>query len=303
MADLPAIAIVTPCYNQARFLERTILSVVEQGYPNLQYVVMDGGSTDGSVDIIRKHAHLLHDWVSEADAGQYDAIERGFARTDAEVMAWINSDDFYLPWTLRAVGTSFAQIPEMRWQTSFYPGFCDCNERCVSFHRASGFSRESFLDGRHCPNDQRFIGYVPQESTFWRRSLWTESGGLAARGADLAGDFDLWARFAEHADVHTTTSSLAVFRHQPAQRSLDVEAYTRECRASLGRVNERLGRDAPELSAEEGAGRFAGHFVRTPGQKAAQGVGDRTRYKGLSVAPSSLEDPEATWVVRPYEFS
>lgn len=303
MPDLPTIAIVTPCYNQARYLEQTILSVISQGYPRLQYVVMDGGSTDGSADIIRKHAGSLHDWVSEPDEGQYDAIIKGFERTDADIMAWLNGDDFYMPWTLRAVGTSFAAVDEMDWQTTFYPGFCDCHARSVSFHRAAGFSRESFLDGRHCPNDDRFIGYVPQESTFWRRSLWERSGGLGARIVDLAGDFDLWARFAEHTEVYTSTSSLAIFRHQPDQRSMDVQAYTGEARKSLARVNERLGRAAPELHAEEGAGRFAGFFKKTPGHDAAQGKADRRSYAGLSIAPTDLEDPNATWGVREYRFS
>jgi glycosyltransferase involved in cell wall biosynthesis len=302
-SDLPTIGIVTPCLNQAEFLEQTIQSVLSQQYPKLQYVIMDGGSTDASVEIIERYAGSLHHWTSGPDGGQYAAIDAGMAHTDADILAWLNADDFYLPWTLQAVGTSFAAISDMDWQTTFYPGFCDVHARSVSFHRATGFSRESFLDGRHCPNDTRFIGYVPQESTFWRRSLWERAGGLASGDAPLAGDFDLWARFAEHAQIHTTTSSLAVFRHQSRQRSLDVEAYTREARASLARVNARLGRTIDELTSVEGAGRFVGFFEPTPGHKSTTNAPERDAYEGLCVGPMDLESPDAGWGVKRYRFS
>src|SRR5215469_5586779 len=98
-SSLPKISIVTPSFNQAEFLEETIRSVLDQNYPNLEYVVVDGGSTDGSVDIIKKYAHRLAWWVSEPDDGQYAAINKGFKHSSGEIMAWINSDDKYLPWT------------------------------------------------------------------------------------------------------------------------------------------------------------------------------------------------------------
>jgi len=301
MTDLPTISIVTPCYNDAAFLERTISSVLDQGYPSLQYVVMDGGSTDGSRDIIERHAPRLHDWRSGDDRGQYDAIASGFERTTGEVMGWINADDFYLPWALAAVGSIFAELPEVQWLTTFYPGFCDCRARGVSFHRAAGFSRESFLDGRHCPNDERFVGYVPQESTFWRRSLWERSGGLRAVEASLAGDFELWARFAEHAELYTTTTSLAVFRHHATQRSADPDAYTREAREALAGANRRLGRTGPELRTTAGAGRFQGFHAATPGHASTQRAGPR-QYLARRVAPASLDDPNAPWVVSDVTF-
>ncbi len=97
------ISIVTPSFNQAAFLEETIDSVLSQRDPNLEYVIIDGGSTDGSVDIIRRHAGQLAYWVSEPDKGQYDAINRGFAKVTGDVMAWINSDDKYTPWCFSIV--------------------------------------------------------------------------------------------------------------------------------------------------------------------------------------------------------
>jgi len=302
MSDLPSISLVTPCLNQAQYLEHALRSVHDQNYPALQHVVMDGGSTDGSTDVLDRYRERLHHVESGPDGGQYRAIAKGFEQTDGEVMAWINADDFYLPWALHAVGTIFAQLPEVEWLTTFYPGFCDCQARGVSFHRATGYSRESFLDGRHCPNDERFIGYVPQESTFWRRGLWERSGGLPSVEAKLAGDFELWALFAEHAELHTTTTSLAVFRHTTTQRSADPDAYTREARDALDRVNERLGRTYAGIRTERGAGRFAGFFGATPGHASTVRKG-RTTYQGARVAPTALDDPDCTWAVGPYEFA
>ena len=113
MKNFPTISLVTPSYNQASFLEETIRSIHDQNYPALEHVIVDGGSTDGSIGIIRRHRSRLADWVSEPDRGQYDAINKGFARTSGEVMCWLNSDDKYLPWTLSVVGELFRVFPDI----------------------------------------------------------------------------------------------------------------------------------------------------------------------------------------------
>lgn len=102
---------MTPCYNQAPFIEQTILSVLNQGYPNLEYIIMDGGSTDGTVDIILKYESQLAYWISEPDNGQADAIYRGFERATGEILAWVNSDEYYLPGALLEAGRFFAAQP------------------------------------------------------------------------------------------------------------------------------------------------------------------------------------------------
>src|SRR5258707_6129118 len=108
----PRISVVTPSFNQGAYLERTICSVLDQKYPNLEYLVIDGGSTDESVEIIKRYERHLTYWVSEPDTGQSNAINKGFARTTGTILAWLNSDDRYLPETLGAVAAAAAAHPD-----------------------------------------------------------------------------------------------------------------------------------------------------------------------------------------------
>src|SRR5512143_702654 len=108
----PLVSIVTPSYNQARFLEATLRSVLEQDYPNIEYLVVDGASTDGSVEIIRRYANRLTWWVSEKDSGQSEAINKGLQRAKGHFVGWLNSDDIYLPGTISAAATAFRKHPE-----------------------------------------------------------------------------------------------------------------------------------------------------------------------------------------------
>ena len=115
MTVFPKISIVTPSFNQAQFLEETILSVINQNYPNLEYIIIDGGSTDGSVDIIKKYEKHLTYWVSEPDNGHGHALNKGFSTTTGEIMAWINSDDKYYPSTFATVAEIFNKFSDINW--------------------------------------------------------------------------------------------------------------------------------------------------------------------------------------------
>jgi len=246
----PTISIVTPSYNQGQFLEEAIQSVLSQDYPNLEYVVMDGGSTDASVDIIRKYESKLTYWRSAPDGGQYDAINQGFARTTGEIMAWLNSDDAYLPWTLSVVGNVFSALPEVGWITTLYPLQWDRRGRAVECGRRDGYSRHAFFRGRYVPLfSQCPEGCIQQESTFWRRSLWEQTGARVDASLRLAGDFELWARFFRCVELYGVNTPLGGFRIHPAQKTAQhLEAYSREAERVLREFRGRFDRPIESIA-------------------------------------------------------
>jgi len=224
---LPTISIVTPSYNQGRFLEDTIRSVIDQKYPHLEYLIIDGGSTDNSVDIIRKYESQLAYWTSEPDKGQYDAINKGFSKATGDVMAWLNSDDKYNPWAFQVVGNIFASLPEVEWISTLFPTCMDDKGEVFFCYSLDGFSRDGFQKGEYCPGKHwHFKGSIQQESTFWRRSLWERAGARVDNTLHYAGDFELWARFYQHAELYGVPSPLAAFRkHQNQKTAQHLDLY------------------------------------------------------------------------------
>jgi glycosyltransferase involved in cell wall biosynthesis len=180
-----SISVVTPSLNQARFLNETILSVLGQDYPRLEYVVVDGGSTDGSVEIIERHRPRLHYFVSEPDSGHARALNKGFAHTSGEIMAWLNSDDMYLPWTFRTVSEIFESFPDVNWIVGLNTWW---NENGAMI--ATGYIYNNIFDYL----SGKFFG-IQQESVFWRRSLWERAGGSVDENYKFMVDAELWTRF------------------------------------------------------------------------------------------------------------
>lgn len=231
----PRICIVTPSFNQARFLEETLRSVLDQNYPNLEYVVVDGGSRDGSVDIIRKYEQRLKWWVSEPDQGHYDALNKGFVHTSGEIMAWINSDDKYLPWTFSVVADVMNAFPQIEWLTSRFHLFWDEQGRAVRCEEHRGFSRRQIRCGGTLPGSGwPAWGFLQQEATFWRRSLWERAGGRLNQAYSLAGDFELWMRFAAQAELYCADVPLAGFRQHPSQQTAQhMQEYVRQAQQAF----------------------------------------------------------------------
>lgn len=202
------ITLVTPSYNQAGFLEETILSVVYQREDVHEYFVLDGGSTDGSRDIIQRYDAQIDWWVSEKDKGQSDAIHRGFQRATGDVLGWINSDDLLLPGALAHVRAIFDADPKVDIVAG-YLVFIDAEGRIISMPRV--------------PSGNKFFGrnglvQISQQATFFRRSLYESVGGLDL-SLHCAMDFDLWLRFyAAVAKWRRIPIHLAAFRKHGAAK-------------------------------------------------------------------------------------
>jgi hypothetical protein len=206
-----SISVVTACYNSAPYLEATLRSVVEQRYPALQYIVVDGASTDESPEILARYRDEIDVLISEPDEGQYHAIQKGMARAEGEIMGWLNADDLYYPWTFSVVNEVFSRFPQIDWLIGLPTFVNEAGQNIkVSTNTASAFPQTYIRNGWF---RDHLAGYLQQESMFWRRSLWEQTGGLDL-SLTLAADFELWTRFAERAELVEVVSPLAAFRER-----------------------------------------------------------------------------------------
>lgn len=223
MSKLPRITIVTPSYNQDKYLEKTILSVLNQNYPNLEYIIIDGQSTDDSLKIIKKYQKNFSYWQSKPDKGQADAINIGFSHGKGEIMCWLNSDDILLPNSLHLIAKLFSDFPHLEWLTS-QSIIINQNDQIIQ----SGFHSGRFaLLLRLGLYHSKGLGFIPQEGTFWRSSLWRRSHAkLLPKNYCL--DFHLWRHFAKYTPLTTLHAPLAAFRYHPEQKTSQMAEYYRE---------------------------------------------------------------------------
>lgn len=188
-SHLPRISLVTPSYNQGNFIEETIDSVLSQKYSNLEYLVIDGGSTDNSVDIIKSYSKYIDYWVSEPDSGQTDALMKGFSRATGDIFCWLNSDDVLEPGTLLEVAEFFLQNSEAEMVYG-NATWIDKDSKILRSKKEHGFNQFVFLYDHN---------YIPQPSAFWRRSLYEKAGGLNSE-VSVAMDTDFWIRCLQHTE-------------------------------------------------------------------------------------------------------
>jgi glycosyltransferase involved in cell wall biosynthesis len=207
---LPKISIVTPNYNGAKYLEETILSVLNQNYPNLEYIIIDGGSTDDSIKIIEKYEKKLSFWVSEKDNGIYDALNKGFKKSTGQIMGWINSDDLLIPKSLYTIAEIFS-LKGVHWLQG-NPSLIDKSGRITNCSTITKWSKFDFHLGNY--------RWVQQESTYWTRDLWEKSGSFIDTSLIYAADFELWLRFFQFEKMYVTTAPIGSFRqHSNSQIS------------------------------------------------------------------------------------
>jgi glycosyltransferase involved in cell wall biosynthesis len=226
----PKLTVVTPSFNQGRFIERTIRSVLDQGYPELEYVIVDGNSTDETVEIIRRYEDRLAWWVSEPDRGQTEAINKGIERTSGEIVAYLNSDDYYLPGAFETVVEAFART-DRSWVAGAVVDIAEGDPplELGVWQPDPPSASEGVLRGRHwwllAP------WHVPQPSTFWRRELFEEYG-LFRRDMHFAFDAEFMLRLAMAREMPELLRDdvLAARSEHPEQKSRDLRRWRPEIR-------------------------------------------------------------------------
>ena len=217
----PKITLVTAVYNGENYLEDTIRSIVNQGYPNLEYIIVDDGSSDGTVEIIRRYEQHLACWFSQENTGLYAALNAGFARSSGEIMGWLNASDMLQVNGLFVVGSVFAAFPDVEWVTGRPTGF-NPSGMTVKVGDVPRWTRMRFLAGAN--------KYIQQESTFWRRSLWEAAGGRMDTTYRAEGDFELWVRFFQHARLYSVDALIGGYRvHEAALSSSNMDRYNQNC--------------------------------------------------------------------------
>lgn len=207
ISQQPLVSIVTPSYNQANFLEQTIRSVLEQDYPRVEYLVVDGGSTDGSVDIIKKYADKLAWWVSEKDKGQGEAINKGLSRANGEILAWVNSDDYYLPNAILSVVKIFEQNPDVLLVYGDMLAV-DENSETTNVLKYKQLSLEDLL----C------FQIIGQPAVFFRRAVYDKVVGLDISFHFML-DHHLWIRIAQQGKILHVPQIWAAARYHPQAKN------------------------------------------------------------------------------------
>ncbi len=279
--DKPRISIITPSYNQAAYIGWTVRSVLLQRYPDVEYIVMDGGSTDDTLRVLEPYADRLAHLVSERDNGQSDAIHKGFARSSGEIMAYLNSDDMLAPGTLNFIASYFARHPEVD---------------AVYSHRCTVDAHNKMLWYWILPeHDDWYMmrwDLIPQETCFWRRRLFEECGNIDPTFR-FAMDYDLFMRFMLKGRFIRLNRFLGVFRqHDQAKTSQLLETVGAE---EIKQVWKRYGLESRRFDLLR-SGRFYNAVVRRGDKFAAQrrtlpGALPGTGYNYNEVWGGLLDEP------------
>ncbi|MDC0568423.1 glycosyltransferase [Akkermansiaceae bacterium] len=230
------ISVVIPCYNMEKYIEDTIRSVVSQGYPNLELIVVDGDSSDGTKKILDRYKEEISVLISERDGGQYFAVNKGLGIATGDVVCWLNADDTYFPWTLKMVDEIFRNHESVFWISG-----------ATSTMREDGMIKSLGGKGMAKPSGkvakgyfrQSMYGYLQNEGMFWRREV-QERCGLVDTSFRLAGDYELWTRFARDYELVSVFTPLASFRTRVDSRSKAfAQKYEEEVEIAFKHLSKR----------------------------------------------------------------
>lgn len=230
LPDNPRVSIITPSYNQGRYIEATIRSVLAQDYPNIEYLIIDGGSQDDSVEIIRRYEDRLTSWVSEKDKGHADALNKGFSRASGEILAWLNSDDTYYP---GAISDAVAYLKANPQVGMVYAdaNLTDHSGQVIGKFAARQTSYQAMLRG---------AVHIPQATTFFRADVWRQVGPLDL-SLFFSFDYDLWVKIAKVCEIRYLPRLWADFRMHDQGKSV---VNDDRCYPDMIRVADReLGRN------------------------------------------------------------
>lgn len=239
----PYISIVTTCLNAIAHIKATVRSILSQDYDCVEYLIIDAGSTDGTLEFLGTISDSRVKVLVRPGIGQYSAIHEGFQMSHGKVFAYINADDMYYPWTLSLVDLIFKRFPEVRWLTGT-PSFFDTNGHCTKVGSAPpSYPLSALRNGWFGPG---FLSTIQQESTFWSRELYESVGGLEPE-FHFSADYQLFVKFAQQSELVAVTVPLAGFRRTPGQRSAigkskyeEEVARIRRCDSWLSRAAERF---------------------------------------------------------------
>ena len=230
------ISIIVPVFNMIDTIEQTLSSIWNQNYENLELIVMDGDSSDGTKEFLNFHKSKIDIFISEKDKGQYHAIQKGMDLATGEVVSWLNADDIYFSWTLNRVNLFFQYFEKINWIAGL-PSFLDNTGNITHIYNNLSARPQNFI--RYGAFRNNVFGYLQQESMFFRKSLWDKVGGLDLN-YNLAADFELWTRFAQISSIVSVNIPLSGFRIDDNSRSKKhVRIYEEEVNEIVNRSDKR----------------------------------------------------------------
>lgn len=237
--QFPTISIVMPSLNSEKYIGEAIESVINQNYPSLEFIVIDGGSTDNTINIIRSYEKHLTYWISEKDNGHGHALNKGFARSTGEIMAWLNSDDKYAPNAFFTVAKVFSQFPDVNWLVGKNSWWNKAGQQTAQKHVYKNIY--DFLLGNY--------RWIQQESVFWRRTLWEKTGSHINEDYAFMVDGELWTRFFLEDDLWHIDAVLSGYRvHDTNRAALFMDCVIAEMERAIKELRNKVVHDAVILN-------------------------------------------------------